>query len=86
MIAPAVRFLIAAAVLSVATLSRATTFDLSSASIADIDAAFAAGALTSERLVELCLARIKAYDQTGPRINAVISNTDLFPHSFYPLI
>jgi amidase len=56
----------------------AATFDLSTASIADIDAAFDAGALTSERLVELCLARIKAYDQAGPHVNAVIT---INPHA-----
>ena len=48
-------------------------FDLQTATIADINAAFDAGALTSERLVELYLARIEAYDKQGPRINAVIT-------------
>src|SRR5262245_39891226 len=48
-------------------------FDLQTATIADINAAFDAGALTSERLVELYLARIDAYDKQGPRINAVIT-------------
>jgi amidase len=52
---------------------RATEFNLQTASIEDIDKAFAAGALTSEKLVELCLARISAYDQKGPRLNAVIA-------------
>lgn len=53
--------------------ARAASFDLSTASVADINAAFDAGALTSERLVELCLARIKAYDQAGPHVNAVVT-------------
>jgi Asp-tRNA(Asn)/Glu-tRNA(Gln) amidotransferase A subunit family amidase len=53
--------------------THAATFDLQTASIADINAAFDAGALTSEQLVKLCLARIKAYDQSGPRINAIIA-------------
>jgi hypothetical protein len=35
----------------------AKTIDLDSATIADIDDAFKAGTLTSERLVQLCLAR-----------------------------
>ena len=48
-------------------------FDLTTASIADINAAFDAGALTSERLVELYLARIEAYDEAGPKINAVLA-------------
>ena len=51
----------------------ARVFDLQTATIADINAAFDAGALTSERLVELYLARIAAYDKQGPRINAVIT-------------
>jgi hypothetical protein len=40
----------------------AATFDLQSASITDINAAFDAGALSSEKLVKLCIARINAYD------------------------
>src|SRR5258708_10483483 len=68
-----IRSVIAAAVIALVPLARAATFDLSTSSIADINAAFDAGALTSEKLIELCLARIKAYDQTGPRINAVIT-------------
>jgi amidase len=43
------------------------------ATIADLDAALAAGTLTSEKLVELCLARISAFDRQGPAIHAVIS-------------
>ena len=53
-------------------LEAATTFDLTSASIADINAAFDAGALTSERLTQLFLARIDAYDKQGPKLNAVL--------------
>ena len=41
----------------------AKTIDLESATIADIDAAFKAGTLTAERLVQLCLARILSYDR-----------------------
>jgi Asp-tRNA(Asn)/Glu-tRNA(Gln) amidotransferase A subunit family amidase len=58
---------------SAATGARAATFDLQTATIADINAAMDAGALTSERLVELYLARIAAYDQSGPAINAIIT-------------
>jgi amidase len=50
-----------------------TTFELSTATIADIQAAIDAGALTSERLVQLYLNRIAAYDQQGPSINAIIT-------------
>jgi len=56
-----------------AATARATTFDLSTATIADIDAAFAAGALTSEKLLDLYLARIAAYDQQGPKLNTIIT-------------
>jgi amidase len=49
----------------------ARTFDLSTASIADVAAAFDAGALTSERLTSLYLARISAYDKTGPKLNSI---------------
>jgi len=53
------------------TLSlQAATFELQSATIGDINAAFDAGALTSEKLVELCLARITAYE---PKLHAVIT-------------
>lgn len=51
----------------------AATFDLSTASIADINAAFDADALTSEKLVQLYLARIDAYDQKGPKLNTIIT-------------
>lgn len=49
------------------------TFNLETATIADIDAAFDAGALTSEKLVQLYLARIAAYDENGPALNAFIT-------------
>lgn len=52
--------------------AHAATFELTQANIADINAAFAAGALTSEKLTSLYLARISAYDQAGPKLNAVI--------------
>jgi amidase len=55
--------------------ARAATFDLTSASIADINAAFNAGALTSEKLTTLSLARISAYE---PKLHAVIT---LNPHA-----
>jgi amidase len=47
--------------------------DLESATIADLNAAFKKGTLTSEKLTDLYLARIAAYDKQGPAINAVIS-------------
>lgn len=45
---------------------------LSRATIADLNAAFDAGTLTAERLVEMYLARIEAYDQQGPALNTVL--------------
>ena len=50
----------------------ARTVDLTTASIADLNGAFAAGVLSSERLTALYLARVAAYDKTGPALNAVL--------------
>ncbi len=55
-----------------ASSARGAEFNLTNAGVKEINAAFDAGALTSEKLVSLYLARIAAYDQTGPKINAVI--------------
>lgn len=52
------------------TTGAAATFDLSSATIPDINAAYKAGALTSEKLTRLYLARIEAYE---PTLHAVIN-------------
>jgi amidase len=52
--------------------AQARTFDLLTASVTDIQAAVAAGALTYERLVRLYQDRITAYDKQGPRLNAII--------------
>lgn len=49
------------------------TFELSTATLADINSAMDAGALTSEKLVGLYLKRIEAYDKKGPKINSVIT-------------
>jgi amidase len=68
--------LLAALVIAHVSLSptaRAASFDLSTATVADINAAFDAGTLTSEKLTQLYLARIEAYDKAGPKINAVIT-------------
>lgn len=45
---------------------------LSAATIADLNQAFEAGTLTAERLIEMYLARIEAYDQRGPALNTVL--------------
>jgi amidase len=51
----------------------AAEFDLQTATLEDINKAFDAGALTSEKLTQLYLNRIAAYDKQGPKINAVIT-------------
>ncbi|NES82387.1 MAG: amidase [Moorea sp. SIO2B7] len=51
----------------------AETFRLREATIADINRAFDNGALTSEKLVQLYLNRIRAYEEQGPKLNALIS-------------
>lgn len=61
------------AVLFAAPVVQAATFDLQTATVADIQAAMDAGALSSEKLVQLYLDRIEAYDKHGPKINAVIT-------------
>ena len=50
-----------------------TPFVLQDATVQSINAAFDAGTLTSEKLIELYLARIREYENRGPRINAFIN-------------
>lgn len=64
---------ILAAGIALSASARANTFELTTATVADINEAFDAGALTSEKLIQLYLARIEAYDQKGPAIKAVLS-------------
>jgi len=52
---------------------RAAELTLETATIADLQAAFAKGTLTSEKLTELYLARVAAYDKQGPALNAFIT-------------
>src|SRR5579862_6855694 len=66
------RRLLLFAVLSAALLY-ARTIDFDAATLRDLNAAFDSGALTSEKLVEMCLARIQAYDHRGPELNAVMA-------------
>jgi len=51
----------------------AKTVDFDALTIADIGHAFNSGTLTSEKLVQLCLARIQAYDRQGPSLRAVLT-------------
>jgi Asp-tRNA(Asn)/Glu-tRNA(Gln) amidotransferase A subunit family amidase len=49
-----------------------TTFDVTEATITDLQVAMTQGRVTSAQLVDAYLARIKAYDHAGPAINAMI--------------
>jgi Asp-tRNA(Asn)/Glu-tRNA(Gln) amidotransferase A subunit family amidase len=51
----------------------AASFDVHEKSIVDLLAAQRIGTVTSRDLVEKYLARIRAYDQDGPRLNAMIA-------------
>jgi amidase len=62
-----------ALVFSIPTLSAQKTIDLDVATIADLNAALSKGTLTSERLVQMFLARIDAFDRKGPALHAVIT-------------
>lgn len=66
-------FLVLVAGLVCAPPALAKTVELDAATIADINAAFDAGTLTAEKLVQMCLARIQAYDKQGPSLHAVIT-------------
>ena len=55
------------------TPARAKTLDFDALTIADINKAFDTGALTSEKLVQICLARIQAYDRQGPSLHAMLT-------------
>lgn len=67
LLAPAAIFFLAA------DSAIAAIFKLEEATIADINKAFRADALTSEGLTQLYLNRIAAYDDSGPTINSVLS-------------
>ena len=54
-------------------MAQAQTVDLDAATIQQLSAAMDAGTLTSEKLVQLSLARIDAFDDQGPRLNAVLT-------------
>lgn len=56
-----------------APVVRAQSVDFDAATIQQLAAAMDAGSVTSERLVKLALARIDAYDDKGPRLNAVLT-------------
>jgi amidase len=64
---------LAAAIVLTLTPAFAKTIDFDAATIADINAAFDAGTLTAEALTRMCLARIAAFDGTGPALHAVMT-------------
>jgi amidase len=68
------RVSVAAIVSALITLGSAAakTIEFDAATIADINAAFDAGTLTSESLTRLCLARIETFDRKGPALHAVM--------------
>ncbi len=67
------RYLIASLLAAAVALAAPRKIDLDAATIADLNAAFDAGTLTSEKLVQLSLARIQAFDHRGPALNAVLA-------------
>lgn len=69
------RFLatVATAALLAAAPASAKNIQLDQATIADLTAAMQAGTLTSEKLIQMSIARIEAYDRKGPAIRAVIT-------------
>ncbi len=57
----------------VVSTSYADTLNIETATIADLNTAFASGKVSSEQVVKAYLARIEAYDKQGPKINSVIT-------------
>src|SRR5271169_212442 len=56
----------------VAAQNSVAPFHLDEATISDVHAAYKSGALTSVKLVQAYLERIRACDQAGPKLNVVI--------------
>ena len=65
--------LAAAMLVTMQSPARAATVEFDDASVADLQAAMNAGTFSSEKLIELCLARIQAYDNQGPKLHAVMA-------------
>ncbi len=62
-----------AGVLVTSAPAQARPVEFDQATIVELQAAMAAGTLTAEKLTEMCLARIAAYDRAGPKLHAVIA-------------
>ena len=67
------RLLILASLLATLPLARLHALDITTATIPELQAAMAKGTLSAEKLTQLYLDRIAAYDKQGPVINAVIT-------------
>src|SRR3954465_14258877 len=67
--------LLLATALALAAPSQAAApgYDVFEKSIADLQSDLASGRVTSHQLVEAYLARIAAYDQAGPKLNAIVT-------------
>ncbi len=61
------------ATLAGATRGRAASVALTDATIVELQAAMQSGALTAEKLTQMFLARIDAYETSGPRLHALIT-------------
>ena len=70
---PSAAFALVFVLLASAPQVAAKPVNFTQATIAELNAAFEAGTLTAEKLVELCLERIAAYDRQGPKLRAIIS-------------
>src|SRR6185369_14335489 len=67
------RLLVGTALSGMVAAAPARAVDFDDATIPQLEAAMAAGKLTSEQLVQLCLARIDAFDKQGPKLHAVLA-------------
>lgn len=63
---------LSAAVIATNSVAQNTLFDVTEKSILDLQAAQSEGRVTSRELVTQYLARIRAYDRSGPSLNAMV--------------
>ena len=66
------RVLVTSCALFMGNAAVAAELNLASATIEDLQKAMDKGTLTAEKLVQLSLARAQAYDDKGPKLNALI--------------
>ena len=64
---------LAGALFAASPSAEAKPVEFDQASIAELQAAMAAGTLTAEKLTQLCLDRIAAFDRAGPKVHAVMA-------------